>query len=128
MGLAYLDNKKYAEATGYLEFASKISNRSAFTQVDLIYLYTAKGSFDKAYAVMQELKNKLKEGEYVSSCIMGYAMAYLGDIEEAMKWLEKAYNEHDAYLYLIKHYPFVPEKLRKDSSFQSFLRKMNFPE
>ncbi len=128
MGLAYLDNKQYAEATPYLEFASKISNRSVFTQVDLIYLYTAKGSLDQANAVMEDLKIKLKEGKYVSSCIMSYALGFLGDIDEAMKWLEKAYDEHDAYLCIMKYYPWVPVKLRQDFRFQSFLKRMNFPE
>ena len=128
MGLAYLHNKQYVEATEHLEFASKISNRSVFTQVDLIYLYTAKGSLDQANAVMEDLKIKLKEGKYVSSCIMSYAVAFLGDIDEAIKWLKKAYDERDAYLCIIKYYPFVPVKLRQDFQFQSFLKKMNFPE
>lgn len=128
MGLAYLHNKQYPEATEHLEFASKISNRSAFTQVDLIYLYTAKGSLDQANAVMEDLKIKLKEGKYVSSCLMSYAVGFLGDIDDAMRWLEKAYHEHDAYLYLINYYPFVPPKLRQDSRFQSFITKMNFPK
>jgi tetratricopeptide (TPR) repeat protein len=77
MGLAYLHNKQYTEAIECLEFASKISNRSAFTQLDLIYLYTAKGSLDQANAVMEDLKKQLKEGKYVSSCIMSYALAFL---------------------------------------------------
>ena len=77
---------------------------------------------------MEDLEIKLKESKYVSSCIMSFAMAHPGDIDEAMKWLEKAYGEHDAYLYIINHYPWVPVKLRQDSRFKTFLHKMNFPE
>jgi adenylate cyclase len=128
MGLTYLLNKQYSEAAEHLEYASKISNRAAFTQVDLIYLYTAKGSMDQANAVMDDLKIRLKEGKYVSSCIMSYAAGFLGDIDEAMKWLERAYDEHDAYLCIIKYYPFAPLNLRQDSRFNSFISKMNFPE
>ena len=98
-----------------------------FTQVDLINLYTAKGSLEQANAVMEDLKIKLKEAKYVSSCIMSYAVGFLGDIDEAMKWLEKAYDEHDAYLCIIKYYPFLPVKLRQDSRFNSFISKMRFP-
>jgi adenylate cyclase len=127
MGLAYLENKQYTEATEYLEFASKLSNRAAFNLVDLIYLYTTRGSMEQARTIMEELKRKLKDGQYVSPCIMGFASGFLGDIDEAMNWLEKAYNEHDAYLCIIKFYPFVPVKLRQDSRFQSFISKMNFP-
>lgn len=77
---------------------------------------------------MADLKLKLKEGKYVSSCIMSYATAFLGDIDEAIMWLERAYDERDAYLCIIKYYPFVPVKLRQDFRFQAFLKKMNFPE
>ena len=128
MGLAYLYNKQYPEATEYLEFASKLSNGAAFNQVDLINLYTAKGSLEKANAVMKDLKMKLKEGKYVSSCIMSFASGFVGNIDEAMNWLEKAYEEHDAYLCILKYYPFMPAKLRQDSRFNSFISKMNFPE
>ena len=128
MGLAYLHKNQFTEATKYLEFASKISNRSTFSQIDLILLYTAKRSMEQAYEVMEELKTKSKEGKYVSSLIMSFALAYLGDIDQAFKSLEKAYDEHDAYLYIMKYYPWVPDKLREDSRFQTFLRKMNFPE
>jgi TolB-like protein/class 3 adenylate cyclase/Tfp pilus assembly protein PilF len=127
MGLAHLYNKQYAEATGYLEFASKLSNYAAFNQVDLINLYTSIGSLEKAETVMGDLKMKLKDGKYVSSCIISYAYGFLGNINEAINWLEKAYKEHDAYLCIIKYYPFVPPKLRHDSRFNSFISKMNFP-
>jgi adenylate cyclase len=127
MGLAYLYKKQYAEATGYLEFASKLSNYAVFNQVDLINLYTSTGSLERARTVMESLKLKLKEGKYVSSCIMSFASGFLGDIDEAIKWLEKAYDEHDAYLCILKYYPWVPAMLREDSRFNSFLRRMNFP-
>jgi TolB-like protein/class 3 adenylate cyclase/Tfp pilus assembly protein PilF len=128
MGLAFLYKKQFAKATAYLECASKISNRSAFTQVDLIRLFTEQGDLVQADAVMEDLKNQIKEGKYVSSCIMSYAFGFMGEIDNAMIYLEKAYEEHDAYLYLLNHYPFVPKKLRQDERFQSFLNKMAFPK
>ena len=127
MGLAYLNEKQYAEAIRYLELASKISNQAAFNQVDLINLYTSIGSMDKAGAVFEDLKLRLKEGKYVSLCLMSFASGFLGQIDEAIHWLERAYEEHDAYLCILKYYPWVPAGLRQDSRFQSFLVKMNFP-
>src|SRR5258705_10702172 len=98
MGFAYLFKKQYAEATGYLEFASKLSNYAAFNQVDLISLYTSMGLLEKARIVLADLKQRLSAGKYVSSCIMSFAYGFLGDIDEAINWLERAYEEHDAYL------------------------------
>ena len=127
IGLAYLYQKQYPEAMEYLEFASKLSNRAAFNQVDLINLYTSSGASDKARDVMKELMLKLNEGKYVSSCIMSFACGFLGEIDEAFRWLEKAYDEHDAYLCILKYYPFLPDRLRNDNRFNSFLAKVNFP-
>ena len=128
MGLAYCYKERYAEASEYLEFASKLSNYAAFNQVDLINLYTTKGAFEQANAIMEELRSRLNDGKYVSPCIMSFAAGFLGNIDEALNWLEKAYDQHDAYLCILKYYPFVPIKLRQDYRFQSFIEKMNFPE
>lgn len=127
MGLAYFYKKQYTEATRYLEFASKLSNYAAFNQVDLINLYTSMGLSEKAGTVMEELKLRVGAGKYVSSCMMSFAYGFIGDIDEAFNWLEKAYEEHDAYLCIIQYYPFIPANLRQDSRFSSFLNKMNFP-
>ena len=128
MGIAYLHRKQYEKATEYLELASKISNRAVFNQVDLINLYTTIDNFKQAYVIMEELGARLNEGKYVSPCIMSFAEGFLGNVDEAMDWLEKAYDQQDAYLCILKYYPFVPIKLRQDNRFQSFLDKMNFPE
>ena len=128
MGIAYLYRKQYEKASEYLQLASKLSNRAVFNQVDLINLYTTKDNFKQAEGIMEELRSRLNEGKYVSPCIMSFAAGFLGNIDEAMNWLEKAYDQQDAYLCILKYYPFVPGKLRQDDRFQSFLDKMNFPE
>jgi tetratricopeptide (TPR) repeat protein len=127
MGFAYFYKKQYAEATGYLEFASKLSRYAAFNQVDLINLYTSMGLEEKARILMDDLKSRVDTGKYVSSCIMSFASGFIGDIDEAFNWLNKAYEEHDAYLCILQYYPFLPVKFRQDSRFKSFIRKMNFP-
>jgi tetratricopeptide (TPR) repeat protein len=127
MGFAHFYKEQYAEATRYLEFASKLSNYAAFNQVDLITLYSSMGLLEKARTVMEDLKLRITAGKYVSSCIMSFAYGFLGDIDLAINWLEKAYEAHDAYLCILQYYPFAPDALRQDSRFKSFIRKMNFP-
>ena len=61
MGFAYLYKQQFAEATRHLEFASKLSNYAAFNQVDLINLYTTKGAFEQANAIMEELRSRLND-------------------------------------------------------------------
>ena len=59
---------------------------------------------------------------------MSFASGFLEDIDEAIDWLEKAYEEHDAYLCILKYYPWIPVRLQQDSRFQSLITQMNFPE
>lgn len=51
----------------------------------------------------------------------------LGDKDEAFRWLERAYKEHDSWLALLKVWPpFDP--LRSDPRFANLLQRMHFPD
>jgi len=47
--------------------------------------------------------------------------------EEALYWLEKAYEERDPALFMIRDNS-VWNSLRSDPRFQDLLRRMNFPQ
>ncbi len=49
-----------------------------------------------------------------------------GQNDEALKWLEKAYEERSGWLIWLKIDPTL-DSLRSDSRFQDLLRRMNFP-
>ena len=55
------------------------------------------------------------------------AYAYRGETDRAMEWLDRAYNEKDVDLAFIKFEPLF-KKIKTDSRYKAFLRKMNFPE
>jgi hypothetical protein len=53
--------------------------------------------------------------------------AFRGQSDEAMHWLERAYDQKDAYLCYLK--PELSQKsLAADRRFKAFLQKMNLPE
>jgi TolB-like protein/DNA-binding winged helix-turn-helix (wHTH) protein/Flp pilus assembly protein TadD len=53
--------------------------------------------------------------------------AFRGESDEAFKWLDRAYEQKDQFLYRIK---FAPEfdRLHDDPRYKAFLKKMNLPE
>ena len=53
--------------------------------------------------------------------------AYRGELDQAMDWLERAYQARDVDLYLINHDPQL-RNLESDPRYKAFLRKMNLPE
>jgi hypothetical protein len=69
-------------------------------------------------------KQDLAKGEEVSSFFMAEIYANLGDKGEALKWLEKAVEERDVEIDLIKVYPAF-DNLRSEPRFQNLLRRMN---
>jgi hypothetical protein len=53
--------------------------------------------------------------------------AFRGQSDEAMRWLERAYAQKDAYLYYIKS-DWLLRNLEGDSRYKAFLPKMSLPE
>jgi len=47
--------------------------------------------------------------------------------EEALRWLEKAYEEHNYTVLYLRTWP-AWDSLRDDPRFQDLLRRMNFPK
>jgi TolB-like protein/DNA-binding winged helix-turn-helix (wHTH) protein/Tfp pilus assembly protein PilF len=72
------------------------------------------------------LKRLQREGVYVRPGWIAEVYVALGQHDEALRWLERGYQERDAWLALLKIWPpFDP--LRSDPRFQQLLGRMNFP-
>jgi hypothetical protein len=58
---------------------------------------------------------------------VGIALLYdgLGDRDQALRWLELAFDAHDAHLWWLNGWPAF-DPLRSDVRFQRLLRRMNF--
>jgi TolB-like protein/tetratricopeptide (TPR) repeat protein len=50
-----------------------------------------------------------------------------GEVDEAFQWVDRAYRQRDAGLYLIKLDPLL-KNIEADPRYKAFLRKMNLPE
>jgi TolB-like protein/Tfp pilus assembly protein PilF len=84
------------------------------------------GRRDSAAAILQELLKRSEEGDYVPPDLIAWPYLALGQSEEAMNWLERAYEEKEqgmVYLNMLRNY----DPLRSHPRFQALLRKMNFP-
>ncbi len=59
----------------------------------------------------------------------GFVLIYtgLGEHEQALKWLERAYQDRSGWMPFLQVEPRL-DPLRDDPRFQDLLRRMNFPE
>lgn len=122
-GLAYLGKAMHQPAIAAFRKAEQLS-RGAL----VAYLgdaYAAAGYPDEARRILEQLE-ELSKQRYVSPFLVGRIHTALGKKDEALRWLETAYRERDAWMVLLKTDPRLDD-LRPDPRFKDLLRRMNFP-
>jgi TolB-like protein/Tfp pilus assembly protein PilF len=90
----------------------------------LAYAYARAGRTPEARKLLAELHPAAQKGE-VAAAVIAIVHVGLGEKEQALDWLEKAYQAHEWHLTLINAEP-VFDPLRDDPRFQDLLRRMNF--
>jgi len=126
LGAADLHMSRYQAAIAEMEKALQLSGGAPLFLGTLGDAYAAAGYPDEAHKVLDQLDQVAKE-RYVTPYVVAHIYAALGNKEEAIRWLETAYQEHAVYMMCLKTDPRFDD-LRSDQRFQDLLRRMNFPE
>ena len=80
----------------------------------------------EAVKLITELKERSRQ-HYISNSLFALAYIGLGEKDEAIAWLERAYEDHDQWMVYLKAYPGWDD-LRSEPRFQALVRRMNFPQ
>ena len=116
--------KRYEEAIEALTTSVLLSGRHPWTLSELCCVYILAGNITEAQKLMDELVTR-SQSQYIPAM---FAPAYhLKDYDKATECLEKAFVEHDGSLISMKVDP-VSTFIKTDPRFQSFYKRMNFPE
>jgi serine/threonine protein kinase/Tfp pilus assembly protein PilF len=126
LGFSYVKKAMYPEAIEHFQSVIKLSDGQSADLAALGYVYALAGQRDEAEAVLRQLKS-LSDQRYVSPVDMAMLHVGLDNIDQAIEYLEKAYEEHADRMSWIKVHP-VFDPLRSDPRFQAILQRMNFPE
>jgi len=92
----------------------------------LASIYGLQGRNDEAEVLIKELKETARH-RYVSGFFFAEAYVGLGQRDQAIIWLERAYEEHDEWMVFANCYPGL-DPLRSEPRFQVLMRRMNFPQ
>jgi len=124
VGLSYAEKGMYPEAISNLE---KYRSRSgqAIALGYLAHVYGRAGKESEARKILRELK-QLSTHHYVFPSSFANAYLGIGEREQALTWLERAYEEKDPWLFYLKVWPAL-DPLRSKSRFQALLHRVNFP-
>lgn len=119
LGQALVQTHVYEEGIAELETAVKLSGRSPICTSHLAYAYAVSGRRDDALRIL----NELKKDSTGSANAPELALAYVGvgDNQEALNWLEKAYEDRFNPSILLRP---CFDPLRSTPRFQDLMRRM----
>jgi serine/threonine-protein kinase len=122
-GWALIKNGQHDEGIAELERAVALSPNSSAWMAQLGQAYAEAGQTEKARDILRQL-SEMSSTEYVSPYHMAYVLTGLGEYDQAMDWLERAYDERAGAIYGIKG-SFLLAALRTHPRFVALLKKMN---
>jgi len=120
LGQALVQKHMYKEAIAELQKAIELSGGSTTCTSNLAFAYAASGRRKEAEKILSDLKNRSKQNA------SEIALMYVGlnEKDEAMAWLEKAYEERFNPSILLRP---VFDPLRSDPRFQNLVRRIGLP-
>lgn len=125
IGWAYGQQGKYPEAIAELTNARDLPGGFAPAASELGYIYAISARRTEAQKLLRELRVRAKR-EFIDPYYLAIIYVGLGKQDEALTWLNKAYEERSFWLLWLKVEPkFDP--LRSDPRYEDLLRRMHFP-
>ena len=125
IGASYFQLKMYAQSLSALEKALQLTQSRGPAVMDLLAVLGASGQKVELKGRIDDLL-EIKKQHTVPPIVFAIGYAYLGDMDEAFKWLEETYSERFLWLLSIKVAPDW-DIFRNDIRFEEFIKRMNFP-
>jgi TolB-like protein/DNA-binding winged helix-turn-helix (wHTH) protein/Tfp pilus assembly protein PilF len=120
LGNAFVQMHMYKEGIAELKEAIEASPGSTAFTANLAYAYAISGQRDEAVSILNDLKNR-QHGAFSNAPEIALVYVGLHDKDQAMAWLEKAYEERFNPGVLMRP---CFDSLRSDPRFQNLLRRI----
>jgi len=122
---AYREKHTYPEAIAAGRRTLSRSPQDPLYLSSLACVYGLAGNRVEALKLIAELERRAHD-DYVSGTLLADAYVGLGEKDQALTLLERAYEEHAEGMIYIKVYPGF-DALRSEARFQTLVQRMNFP-
>ena len=123
IGLSYSEKGNFTKAIESIQQAIRLNEDNPKMQIRLGQVYARSGDIARARSILTDLKDSK---QYVSPAELAMLYASLGENEEALKSLEKAYQTKDVQLQYIRIAP-AYDNFRSDPRFQDLLQRVGLP-
>lgn len=125
LGQAYEEKGEFAPAIEELKKAVELAHGSPLTISALAHADARSGNSAEALALMAQLQARSKK-EYVSPFYIATVYLGLGKNDQALTWLEKAYDDRSNGLVFLNVEPEL-DPVRSNPRFLAIRTKLNFP-
>jgi len=115
------------QAIGEFDIALALSRRSTVFLLRKAALHAILGETREARGILEEVEKKWKP-DGTSSVWIAAAYASLGEKDSAFEWLEKAFQEHVAFLILLLKIPSYFGSLHGDPRFDDLVKRIGIPD
>lgn len=112
----------YEEAVTALQKSIPLSGDSPDETASLGCVYARSGRKAEARKIVEDLK-ELSKRRYIAASVIAQLYVALGEKDQAFAWLDKAYDDHDFILVLLKVEPSF-DGLRSDPRFAALLKRI----
>ena len=126
LGMALDQKGDYSQAIAELQTAKQLLTAVVGVEADLGHAYAASGDREAAQRMIDELK-QLSTRRYVPAYHIALIQAGLGEADEALNWLDKAYQERSDLLVYLKVEPRL-DRIRSDPRFAALMKRVGFTE
>ncbi len=126
LGWAYEQKGMLDEATAEFRKAVELSGRSPYALASLGHAFALSGKRRQAKEVLAKLSRDQMKGKYVSPYEIAAIYIGMGDKDQAVSWLQKAFEERSGFLVHLEWDPRF-DALRPDPRFQDLLRRVGLP-
>ncbi|MBA3634475.1 MAG: tetratricopeptide repeat protein [Acidobacteria bacterium] len=122
LGIAYLKQQRYEEATAEFDKAVELSKRASSRFLSSLgYSYAVAGRRAEALAILKELEEKYAKREASGQQLAG-VYAGLGDKDQAFAWLERDFERRSTGLPEIT-WRYAFDSLRSDPRYADLVRR-----
>lgn len=104
LSAAYVQKGMGAEAIAAAVAESSLSDRHPWALMSLVVACATAGQVRRAEQLLESLKARAAAG-YVQASVLGLAHAASGDLDSGMALLERAVEEHDPSMMMLKTFP-----------------------
>ena len=123
LGLALSLKGLHKEA---IEEIRKVTDRRAWYYFYRGFVFGNAGRVEEAQAELDYFI-ELSRKEFVWPIIFTFIYAGMGDIDKAIEWLERTYEQREGWINQIQVEPMF-DNLRSDPRFQNIIDRLNFPD